>query len=161
MGDAERSPEALISLPRGGGAIRGMGETFSPDLQTGTGNLTVPIVVPEGRGALDPKLALSYSSGAGNGQPDDRVHRCAEPHIREDLDEIGSSDRCTVDEVLTLRAAHEAPRDRHLREVEIRPTAVLVVEEELDLAVLSLLAIAAAGEEDVVGLLGAELGRRQ
>jgi len=28
----------VISLPKGGGAVAGMGESFSPDLFTGTGN---------------------------------------------------------------------------------------------------------------------------
>ena len=36
----------VISLPKGGGALHGIGEKFSPDLQTGTGNFTVPISVP-------------------------------------------------------------------------------------------------------------------
>ena len=39
--------------------------------------------------------------------------------------------------------------------------AVLVVEDELDLAVLRRLTLAATREEDVVGLLGAQLGGRQ
>ena len=66
-----------------------------------------------------------------------------------------------VDEVLPLAAPDEPPGDRDLAEVELRPVAVLVVEHELDLAVLGRLAVAAAGEEDVVGLLGAQLGRGQ
>ena len=49
MGDGARAPTQIISLPQGGGAIRGIGETFAPDLQTGTGNFTVPIAVPAGR----------------------------------------------------------------------------------------------------------------
>jgi RHS repeat-associated protein len=47
--------------------LRGIGETFSPDLQSGTGNVTVPIVVPAGRLGLEPKLSLAYSTGNGNG----------------------------------------------------------------------------------------------
>ena len=58
---------ADISVPEGGGAIAGIGETFQPDLQTGTGNLSVPVPVPPGRGGLSPTLALTYSSGLGNG----------------------------------------------------------------------------------------------
>ena len=57
-----------ISLPMGGGAIEGIGETFSPDLYTGTGNLTVPIDTPAGRNGFGPSLSLQYSSGNGNGQ---------------------------------------------------------------------------------------------
>ncbi len=47
--------------------MRGMGEKFSPDLFTGTGNFSIPIQVPAGRNQLQPSLALSYSTGHGNG----------------------------------------------------------------------------------------------
>jgi RHS repeat-associated protein len=57
----------LISLPQGGGAVRGLSETFSPDLHTGTGNLRVPIEVPAGRAGLQPALELAYSTGSPNG----------------------------------------------------------------------------------------------
>src|SRR5215204_1739048 len=56
-----------ISLPKGGGAIQGIGETFSPDLHTGTGNFSVPITVPPGRNGFQPQLSLTYSTGNGNG----------------------------------------------------------------------------------------------
>jgi RHS repeat-associated protein len=56
-----------ISLPTGGGALQGIGEKFSPDLHTGTGNLTVPIAIPPGRNGFHPELDLAYSTGAGNG----------------------------------------------------------------------------------------------
>ncbi|MFC6939741.1 SpvB/TcaC N-terminal domain-containing protein [Salinirubellus sp. GCM10025818] len=59
--------EQVISVPNGGGAIAGMGETFSPDLHTGTGNFSVPIEVPNGRNGFQPDLALTYSTGNGNG----------------------------------------------------------------------------------------------
>ncbi|HEX6036380.1 SpvB/TcaC N-terminal domain-containing protein [Longimicrobium sp.] len=58
---------AAISLPSGGGALQGIGETFSPDLHTGTGNVTLPISLPAGRGGFGPNLSLAYSTGAGNG----------------------------------------------------------------------------------------------
>jgi hypothetical protein len=57
----------LIALPKGGGAIQGIGEKFAPDLFTGTGNFTVPIAVPPGRNGFQPQLSLVYSTGAGNG----------------------------------------------------------------------------------------------
>ena len=57
----------VISLPKGGGAVSGMGESFSPDLFTGTGNFSVPIAVPPGRNGLQPSLTLGYSTGSGNG----------------------------------------------------------------------------------------------
>ena len=56
-----------ISLPKGGGAIRGIGEKFASNSVNGTASLTVPIVTSPGRGGFGPQLALSYDSGAGNG----------------------------------------------------------------------------------------------
>ena len=58
---------SVISLPSGGGAIGGLGEKFSADLFTGTGNFSVPIGVPAGRGGVQPQLAVSFSTGGGNG----------------------------------------------------------------------------------------------
>lgn len=58
---------SVISNPQGGGAQSGLGEKFSPDLFTGTGNFSVPIVVPPGRNGFQPQLTLGYSSGNGNG----------------------------------------------------------------------------------------------
>jgi RHS repeat-associated protein len=57
----------VLSLPSGGGALKGIGETFSPDLFTGTGNMTVPLALPPGRNGFQPKLSLGYSTGNGNG----------------------------------------------------------------------------------------------
>ena len=57
----------VITHPTGGGAIKGLGETFSPDLHTGTGNLSVPIALPMGRAGLQPEFTLVYSTGQGNG----------------------------------------------------------------------------------------------
>jgi RHS repeat-associated protein len=56
-----------ISLPKGGGAIRGIGEKFAANPVTGTGSMTVPIAVSPGRSGFAPQLALSYDSGVGNG----------------------------------------------------------------------------------------------
>jgi RHS repeat-associated protein len=55
-----------INLPKGGGAIRGIGETFSPNGFSGTSSFTVPIPVSPCRG-FEPALALQYSSASGNG----------------------------------------------------------------------------------------------
>ncbi|MGE3289369.1 MAG: SpvB/TcaC N-terminal domain-containing protein [Dehalococcoidia bacterium] len=57
----------LISLPSAGGAVRGLGEKFTPDPHTGTGNFTVPIPLPPGRNGFGPELALLYSTGGGGG----------------------------------------------------------------------------------------------
>lgn len=56
-----------ISLPKGGGAITGIGEKFAANPVTGTGSLTVPIAVSPGRSGFGPGLSLSYDSGSGNG----------------------------------------------------------------------------------------------
>ncbi|MFL9965695.1 SpvB/TcaC N-terminal domain-containing protein [Paraburkholderia sediminicola] len=56
-----------VSLPKGGGAIHGIGEKFSANPTTGTGAMTVPIATSPGRGGFGPQLSLSYDSGAGNG----------------------------------------------------------------------------------------------
>src|SRR5687767_11535682 len=56
-----------ISLPKGGGALRGIGEKFSANPVTGTGSMTVPIACSPGRSGFGPQLSLSYNSGNGNG----------------------------------------------------------------------------------------------
>jgi hypothetical protein len=56
-----------ISLPKGGGAIKGIGEKFSANPVTGTGSMSVPIAASPGRSGFGPQLALNYDSGAGNG----------------------------------------------------------------------------------------------
>ena len=67
MGGGSSQSNEVIALPQGGGAVQGIGEKFSPDLHTGTGNFTVPIAVPGGRGGFRPELSLVYSTGHGNG----------------------------------------------------------------------------------------------
>lgn len=57
-----------ISLPKGGGAIRGIGEKFAANPVTGTGSMSVPIATSPSRGGFGPQLSLSYDSGAGNGR---------------------------------------------------------------------------------------------
>ena len=56
-----------VSLPKGGGAHRGMGETVRANPTTGTAGTSVPLPLSPGRGGHAPKIALSYDSGAGNG----------------------------------------------------------------------------------------------
>ena len=57
----------FISLPKGGGALSGLGEKFSADLHTGTGNFSIPISVPTGRNGFQPELTINYSTGNPNG----------------------------------------------------------------------------------------------
>jgi RHS repeat-associated protein len=59
---------AAISLPKGPGSVSGLGEMFSPDLNTGGMTYRVPLKLPAGVGGLTPDLALSYASGAGNSE---------------------------------------------------------------------------------------------
>src|SRR6266852_5099655 len=56
-----------VSLPKGGGAIRGLGEKFGVNPATGTGSLTVPLAASPGRSGFGPQVSLSYDSGSGNG----------------------------------------------------------------------------------------------
>ncbi|MDJ0899037.1 MAG: SpvB/TcaC N-terminal domain-containing protein [Xenococcus sp. MO_188.B8] len=55
-----------ISLPKGGGAIQGIGETFQANEFTGTASLSIPIKTSSCRG-FEPTLSVDYSSGSGNG----------------------------------------------------------------------------------------------
>lgn len=64
---SDNSSSGVISLPQGGGALSGIGEKFSPDLFTGTGNFTVPLALPQGRNGFQPQINLVYSTGNGNG----------------------------------------------------------------------------------------------
>src|SRR5690242_13959773 len=66
---AARPPPSApqVSLPKAGGAIRGLGEKFGINPVNGTAGLTVPIATSPGRSAFTPGLSLAYDSGAGNG----------------------------------------------------------------------------------------------
>ena len=88
------------------------------------------------------------------------MHPLAEPEVGQQLDEIEPPHGGSVDEVLPLAAAVQPASDRELRVVD-RQGSVGVVEEELDLAEAGGAPRAAAGEEDVVGLLGPQLRRAQ
>ncbi len=65
------APEAVRApapaLPKGGGAIRAIGEKFSTNPVTGTGSLAIPLPVSPARSGFHPELTLTYDSGAGNG----------------------------------------------------------------------------------------------
>ncbi len=56
-----------VSLPSGGGAIRGMGEKFGVNAVTGTSSMSVPLGATPGRTGSGPQLELVYNSGSGNG----------------------------------------------------------------------------------------------
>lgn len=56
-----------IEVPKGGGAIRSLGENFEVNPSTGTASLRVPIALPTTVRELPLELSLSYDSGRGNG----------------------------------------------------------------------------------------------
>lgn len=56
-----------ISLPTGGGAIRGIDEKLTTGQATGAASLTVTIPTSPARQGFGPQLQLSYDSGSGNG----------------------------------------------------------------------------------------------
>ena len=65
---AEQNAADLISLPQGGGALAGIGETFQPDPHTGTGNFSVPLPLPAGpRRVAAVSCRSAYSTGNPNG----------------------------------------------------------------------------------------------
>ena len=65
--DFEQYKPPSVSLPKGGGAIRGLGEKFNANPVTGTGSLSIPLPLTPGRNGFQPQLSLSYNSGSGNG----------------------------------------------------------------------------------------------
>jgi hypothetical protein len=54
------------TLPKGGGAVRGLGESYTVGAATGTLTISIPVEISPARG-LEPTLALRYESGTGNG----------------------------------------------------------------------------------------------
>ncbi len=55
-----------ITLPKGGGAIKGIDEKFTVNAVNGTASFSIPLPFSPARG-LTPSLELSYNSGMGNG----------------------------------------------------------------------------------------------
>jgi RHS repeat-associated protein len=66
-GGGQQGPLPSLSLPKGGGAIRGIGEKFATNPVTGTASFSVPLPTSPGRAGATPQLSLSYDAGAGNG----------------------------------------------------------------------------------------------
>ena len=63
--DGAPSAPPAISLPKGGGAIRGMGKKFVANPVTGSMN--VPRYASQGHSGSGPQFSLSYNFGTGNG----------------------------------------------------------------------------------------------
>lgn len=69
MSNSSGTSEQVISLPKGGGALHGIGEKFSPDLFIRTGNVTVPIALPPGRNGFQPASQCDlYKKSRGRGR---------------------------------------------------------------------------------------------
>lgn len=69
-----QSPKAIFphqqfsaTLPKGGGAVRGLQEKLEVDAAGGTARLAIPLPTHAVRGGLSPELSLAYHSGDGNG----------------------------------------------------------------------------------------------
>lgn len=58
----------VISMPKGGGALKGIDEKFEVNAVNGTSSLSVPLPLTPGRGGFNPSLSLSYNSGSGNSE---------------------------------------------------------------------------------------------
>jgi RHS repeat-associated protein len=65
--NGETSSLPAITLPKGGGAIRGVDEKSSVNPATGAAAATISIPITPGRNGFSPALALTYGSDAGNG----------------------------------------------------------------------------------------------
>jgi RHS repeat-associated protein len=63
-------PEGLsaqtLKLPDGPASMKGLGESFSPNIATGTGSYSIPITLPTA--TLSPVVSVSYSTGKGKGE---------------------------------------------------------------------------------------------
>src|SRR5687768_677827 len=55
-----------ISLPKGGGALKGIDEKFEVNAANGSASFSIPLPITPGRNNFSPALSLSYNSGAGN-----------------------------------------------------------------------------------------------
>lgn len=57
----------VISLPSGPGSIEGLGESFEPQLNSGTMHYGIGLKIPPGRAGFEPGLRLAYDGGMANG----------------------------------------------------------------------------------------------
>jgi RHS repeat-associated protein len=61
---AALSPQT-VTRPSGPSSLKGLGESFSPNLATGTGNFSIPLQLPPG--ILAPEVSIQYTAGKGKG----------------------------------------------------------------------------------------------
>jgi len=55
-----------ITMPKGGGAIKGIDDKFKVNAANGTATYNVPLPISPGRNGFSPSLTLAYNSGSGN-----------------------------------------------------------------------------------------------
>ncbi|MGO9653340.1 SpvB/TcaC N-terminal domain-containing protein [Mycobacterium sp.] len=107
-----------VTLPRGGGALRAIGEKFTANPATGVGEFTVAVPLSPARVGGTPALALSWQSAQGNGDfglgwqiPAGRVQRKTDDGIPRYADGA-ESDVFTlsdVDDLVRMRGADGSP----------------------------------------------------
>ena len=56
-----------ITLPKGGGALKGIDEKFQVNAVNGTSSFSIPLPLSPNRNGFTPQMSLSYNSGVGNG----------------------------------------------------------------------------------------------
>lgn len=135
-GDEGHTAIPPVSLPKGGGAIRDIGEKFAVNAVTGTASVSIPITLSKGRSASQPSLDLNYNSGSGNGPfglgwsislP--KISRKTEKGLPKYLDGGGED----VSDVFTMAGEDLVPtfkRD-NLGAVVVDASGALVVDDEL------------------------------
>lgn len=87
-GDTDKSGVSpqVISLPSSPGSIEGIGESFDPELSTGTASYPVKLQVAPGVAGFQPDLTLSYNGGNSNG-PWGLGWKLSVPYIQRQTDE--------------------------------------------------------------------------
>jgi RHS repeat-associated protein len=63
-----KSQAPSISLPKGGGALKGIDEKFNVNAVNGTAGLDIPFPLSPGRSGFTPSLSIAYNSGSGNSE---------------------------------------------------------------------------------------------
>lgn len=88
-----------ISLPSGPGSIEGLGDSFEPQLNSGTSSYSVKIAAPPGVAGLQPDVVLRYNSGGGNGHFGiawSAGLTCIQRQTEKGLPTYGSNDKFTL-----------------------------------------------------------------
>ena len=74
-----------VAMPKGGGALRGLGETFQVNAATGTASFSLPLPISAPGRVLPPALSLGYDGGSGQG-PFGAGFSLSAPHIARKTD---------------------------------------------------------------------------